>query len=45
MVQEFFSGIADAFNSAMFHVRNADTLTLALVIGGVVLFAYFLFRR
>jgi len=45
MVQEFFSGISDAFSTAMYHVRNADSLTLALVIGGVVLVTYFLLRR
>jgi hypothetical protein len=45
MVQEFFSGISDAFNNGMYHVRNADPLTLVLVVGGVVLLAYLLFRR
>jgi hypothetical protein len=45
MVQEFFSGILDAFHNSMYHVRNADTLTLGLVIAGIVLLAYFLFRR
>lgn len=45
MVQEFFSGIGDSVNTALNHVRNADPLTLVLVAGGVVLIAYFLFRR
>ncbi len=45
MVQELFSNIGDAFNSAMFHIRNADTLTLALGIGAIILIAYFLLRH
>ena len=45
MAQELFSNILDAARDSFRHLANANLETLALVVGGIGLLAYFLLRR
>jgi hypothetical protein len=44
-MHELFSNIIEAARDAFRHLGNADTMTLALVAGGIALLAYFLLRK
>jgi hypothetical protein len=45
MAHELFSNIYEATRDTFRHLGNASVETLAMIIGGVALIAYFLLRR
>ncbi len=44
-MNEIFTNILEAASSAFRHLGNASVETLMIVAGGIVLIAYFIFRR